>query len=174
MTETENLQKAWQFIHEDRPGMALDLIHDSLMQHKDGAAVLRTLDAKVFKRPAVPPELLSMYGVCIALVENRAQRGIMFCKMAIEMDRFQAELYLNLESIYLKSQQKSKAIQTLRKGLKNTGSDTLIIAELARLGIRRPPPITFLPRGNFINKYLGMFLYRRKQAREAKMKAKKK
>lgn len=168
MTKGDDLEKARSLIGENKPDKALEMIQKSLMSHKDGAAILRTLDAKVFKRPALPAELVSLYGVCIAMAENRTQRGLMFCRMAVSMDAELPELYVNLARLYLKSDQKAKAIETLRKGLASTGKHTSIIEVLAELGIRRPPPIPFLPRSNFINKYLGMYLYRRKKAREAK------
>jgi tetratricopeptide (TPR) repeat protein len=168
LTKGEELQKARILIQEEKPELALEMIKNSLMNHKDGAAVLRTLDAKVLKRPALPAELVSLYGVCIAMAENRTQRGIMFCKMAISMDIHLPEVYVNLARLYVKADQKGKAIQTLRKGLECTGNHTSIIEVLAELGVRRPPPIPFLPRRNFLNKYLGMYLYRRKKAREAK------
>ena len=162
MAEKSNdqLKQSRAYIRQGEPEMALEEIHSLLMNHEDGRAVLRMLDSKVLTRPPLPPELLSYYGLCLALADNRIQKGTLLCKMALEMDKFQPELYLNLGLIYLNDNQKSKAIKTFRKGLDYAGKNDEIVEELIKLGARRNPPIPFLPRSNFINKHLGIFLYR--------------
>ena len=156
----DQLKQSRTYIRQGEPKMALEEIHALLMNHEDGRAVLRMLDSKVLTRPSLPPEFLSYYGLCIALADNRVQKGTLLCKMALEMDKFQPELYLNLGLIYLSDNQKAKAIKTFRKGLDFTGQNEGIAQELIKLGARRSPPIPFLSRNNFINKHLGIFLHR--------------
>ncbi len=160
MTIDEDLKQSRSYIQQGQPKRALEELHRLLMNHEDGRAVLRTLDSKVLKRPPLPPELLSYYGLCIALADNRMQKGTLLCKMALEMDKFQSELYLNLGKIYLIDNKKSKAVKTFQRGLDLAGKNNEIAQELIKLGGRRKPPIPFLPRSNFLNKYIGLFLHR--------------
>ena len=162
MAESSNdqLKKSRNYIRQGEPKMALEEVHSLLMNHEDGRAVLRMLDSKVITQPPLPPELLSYYGLCIALADNRVRKGTLLCKMALEMDKFQPELYLNLGLIYLNDNQKSKATKTFRKGLDYAGKNDEITEQLIKLGARRKPPIPFLHRNNFINKHLGVFLHR--------------
>jgi len=55
--------------------------------------------------------------------------------------------------------EKAEAIRVFRLGLK-AERNKRIIEELEKLGIRKPPVISFLSRGNPINKYLGIILGR--------------
>ena len=160
MAIDQDLKQSRLYIRHGQPKEALEALHRMLMMHEDGRAVLRTVDSKILKRPPLPPELLSYYGLCIALAEGRIQKGILLCKMALEMDKYQSELYLNLGKIYLKDNEKAKALRTFRKGLDFAGENEGIAQELIGLGARRKPPIPFLPRRNFLNKYIGLFLHR--------------
>ena len=160
MADDGELKLSRSYIQQGKPKLALEELHRLLMNNEGGKAVLRTLDSKFLTRPPLPPELLSCFGLCIALAENRIQKGILLCRMALEMDKFQSEFYLNLGKIYLTDNKKSKAIRTFRKGLDFAGENNEIAQELIRLGGRRRPPFPFLPCGNFINKYLGLLLNR--------------
>ena len=168
MSDDDELKQAHVYIEEGNPNKALELVHRALMKHEGGAEVLRTIDSKVLKRPPILPELLSLYGLCIAFAEDRVQKGTMLCKIAVEMDISQPELYVNLGRVYLQAGQKSRAIQTFRKGLSKTGRNNELEQELTKLGVRARQPIPFLPRSNFLNKYIGLYLYRRKRAKALK------
>ena len=168
MVDVKQLKQAHVFIEQGNPNKALEMVRDALMKHEGGAEVLRTLDSTVFKRPPVLPELLSLYGLCIVFAEGRLQKGSILCKIALEMDKEQPELYLNLGRVYMKAGQKNKAILTFRKGLSKTGRNSEMEQELEGLGVRARPPIPFLPRSNFLNKYIGLYLYRMRRGRTAK------
>lgn len=108
----------------------------------------------------VPPELLSYYGLCLALVQNRIEDGIRLCKRAILKDTLRPEFYLNLGKAYLKANQKAKALKIFQRGLEVGKRNRDILYELRKMGIRKKQVIGFLPRGHFINRYAGLLLHR--------------
>jgi tetratricopeptide (TPR) repeat protein len=67
--------------------------------------------------------------------------------------------YLNLGRIYLANAQRAKAIEAFRKGLQYS-FNAEIVAELERLGTRKPPLFPSLGRHHPLNRYLGLFLAR--------------
>jgi hypothetical protein len=68
-------------------------------------------------------------------------------------------LYLNLGRVHLKAGRKRDAIETVRKGL-GFGDSKEAVLFLNTLGTRRKPVLPFLPRRNFLNKYLGLLFSR--------------
>jgi hypothetical protein len=68
----------------------------------------------------------------------------------------------NLAMIYLERDDRQSAVETLGAGLRLNPRDRRINKLLSEIGRRRPPVISFLPRSNPVNKYLGILLRRRK------------
>lgn len=101
----------------------------------------------------------SWVAYCLALETGDIEIASSICLGAVRSDPKDSEIYFNLGRIYLLGGKKKAAIRIFRLGLRN-GRNDLIIVELAKLGIRRPPPIRFLKRENPINKYLGLLLKR--------------
>jgi hypothetical protein len=64
-------------------------------------------------------------------------------------------LYLNLARIYLAFDFKADAIRFLRRALMVDPENESVHRRLADLGIRRRPPIRFLPRNHAVNRFLG-------------------
>lgn len=108
----------------------------------------------------VPPELLSYFGLALALGENRIKEAVTYCTAAIKKEFYRSEFYINLSRVYLSANRRSSAVDVLYKGLKIDNQDPGILAELRRLGIRRKPVLAFLTRGHVLNKYLGMITSR--------------
>jgi tetratricopeptide (TPR) repeat protein len=104
---------------------------------------------------ALPSALLSYYGLCIAVMENRVEEGMRLCQKAVTKDILRPDLYLNLGKVYLQAKQKDRAVKTFRRGIQVTEKNAELIKELEKLGIRREPVLPFLPRRNFLNRYLG-------------------
>ncbi len=106
---------------------------------------------------AKEPLYLSYFASCIAKERGQFGKAISLCLEAIETEPDNPGHYLNLGRVYLLQGRKSEAIRTFREGLAH-GLESRIIDELNRLGTRKPPVFSFLPRNNPINKYLGMLL----------------
>jgi tetratricopeptide (TPR) repeat protein len=133
----------------------------SLVQEHNTLDALFYLD-KIIDQTEVP-EVLSAYGLCIALERGKVKEGIDFCIDAINKDLENSFHYLNLGKVYLKSGKRAVSIDVFRKGLKFNPSDehTREITEILNdLGLRKSPVLPFLPREHFLNKYLGLLLCR--------------
>ena len=101
----------------------------------------------------------SFLALCIARERGQTNKAVALCREALEAEPDNSILYLNMGKIYLMQGKTEEAIEILRKGL-TQGTNEQIIAELERIGNRRPPPLSFLNRDNPLNKYLGIILGR--------------
>jgi tetratricopeptide (TPR) repeat protein len=107
------------------------------------------------------PEVLSSFGLCIALERGKVKDAIDLCIKAIDRDSENVYHYLNLGKIYLKDGKKAVGIDIFRKGLRlNVDNEYAreIDLILNKLGTRRRPVLPFLGRHHFINKYCGIVL----------------
>lgn len=105
------------------------------------------------------PLLHSYLGLCIAKERGQVKKGRELCLASLELEPQNPVHYLNLARVYQVAGDKKQALETLRKGMAAGGSSE-IQALLARLGNRKPPPLRFLPRDHFLNKWLGIALSR--------------
>jgi tetratricopeptide (TPR) repeat protein len=105
------------------------------------------------------PAWYSYLGYCVAKERGQLRRGLDLCLSALERDRNNPAHYLNLGKIHLVAGNKEEALRVLREGMAQGGSDE-VMAELAALGMRKPPVIASLHRNHPLNKYLGLILSR--------------
>jgi tetratricopeptide (TPR) repeat protein len=112
-----------------------------------------------FKKDPENPRYLSYYGLIVALAEDNLQDGINFCRAAIHRASFEPDFFVNLSKVYIKAGQRKKALETLVEGLNFDKSETRIMVEMKRIGVRRKPILRFLPRNHVLNKALGKFTY---------------
>jgi tetratricopeptide (TPR) repeat protein len=105
------------------------------------------------------PAIQSYLGYCIAAERGQITEALKLCQAAIEADPHNPEHYLNLGRVYLKAKRKDEAIAELRRGL-SFGDNRDIRALLEALGLRKKPVFPFLPRNNFLNRYVGLILRR--------------
>lgn len=103
------------------------------------------------------PVYSSYLGFCIAKERGQVQKGIVFCREALEREPENTVHYLNLGKIYLLGGNKQEGIGVFRKGLA-FGSNPEMIRLLDAIGTRKPPVIRSLSRDNPLNKYLGKLL----------------
>ncbi len=102
------------------------------------------------------PIAMSYYALCLATAEGFHDKAVSLCLMAAEKEFYNPDIYLNLGRVFLVNGEKSVAMKSFKKGL---GFDTThkdIVAEIRRLGLRRPPVVSFLPRKNAVNRLLGI------------------
>lgn len=133
-----------------------------------GASI--TLSEKLELHPD-DPILLSYQGLLEGLLNKRYREGVSTCKKAIEGVRkkmlfgsefFYPVLYINLGRTYLAGGNRREALTAFHKAYKVDRDNAELKAIFSEIGIRRPPPISFLDRDNFINKYIGKLTYKRK------------
>lgn len=97
----------------------------------------------------------SYYGLCLALVERRFNKGLELCRAAAKDEFFNPDLYLNLARVHLAFGFKSEALRFLRRGLMIDPAHAVLRSELEILGRRQQPVLTFLPRRHLLNRWLG-------------------
>jgi tetratricopeptide (TPR) repeat protein len=112
----------------------------------------KTLEREKHKIPAL---LNSYLGLAIAMSGGDLNEAVRRARRALDKASYRPDFYLNLGRIYLKAKDKEKAVQTFRLGLRLDDRHPGLTKELKKLGIRGAPVLKFLPRTNFLNKYLG-------------------
>ena len=104
-------------------------------------------------RPSVKAKL----AYCLARERKEYQQAMNLCREALAAEPNNPDHYYQLSRVYLAAGQKNKALKSLRKGLKFNRHQP-IIDELNRLGYRRPPIFSSLPRDHVINRAAGILL----------------
>jgi tetratricopeptide (TPR) repeat protein len=104
---------------------------------------------------------LSHFGLCLAMMERKFKPAIDLCKLAIELQFYNADHYANLARVYIAAGNRKKAIDAIEQGLKSHAADETLLEVRRQLGVRAKPPVPFLDRAHPINVTLG-------QARHAK------
>ncbi|NVN99848.1 MAG: hypothetical protein HXX17_11025 [Geobacteraceae bacterium] len=105
------------------------------------------------------PIIQSAYALCMAEVKGNFKGSASICHEAIKKEPKNPEHYYRQGRILLMAGRKKDAIWVFRMGLRY-GRHRGIIENLGAMGIRRPPPLTFLDRSNPFNKYIGILLTR--------------
>jgi Tfp pilus assembly protein PilF len=80
--------------------------------------------------------------------------------MALAKDTLRPDFYLNLGKVYLKANNKAKALKVFQRGMEVSERNRDLVSEIKKLGIRRRKPLGFLPRSHFMNRYSGLMLYK--------------
>jgi tetratricopeptide (TPR) repeat protein len=113
-------------------------------------------------RLRVPGVTFSYYGLCLACTTStRAVEAAKFCEIAIQKEPMRAEHYVNLARIWQAGRKRKKMVQALERGLAALPKSPTIEAVWAEIGVRRRPPLSFLPRSSKLNTAIGKILRRR-------------
>jgi tetratricopeptide (TPR) repeat protein len=133
----------------------------------EGRALLETdpkaaheIFQRVWRRNLNDPRVLSNYGLTLVLVEGDRQRGIRFCEEALRRGLQTTETLVNLAKALVVTRNKEQAVRALRKAMELAPDDPRVGQEFAALGLRRPPPIPWLPRNFWLNKFLGKLTWK--------------
>jgi tetratricopeptide (TPR) repeat protein len=101
---------------------------------------------------------LSYYGLSLARDGNHLREGADFCRQAIDLEFFNADLFWNYGRVLLLADRRKEAFAIFVKGLAVQKNHQEILKELRRMGWRRRPVLAFLARGNPLNIILGKLL----------------
>ncbi|MCZ6570820.1 MAG: tetratricopeptide repeat protein, partial [Deltaproteobacteria bacterium] len=91
----------------------------------------------------------------LARVRQQFTGAVEIARGAIRQEFYNPELYLNLARIYLVFDFKAEAVRFLKRGLMVDPDSATLQGSLAELGVRRRPPLRFLPRTHPANRLLG-------------------
>jgi Flp pilus assembly protein TadD len=112
------------------------------------------LEGAVRNRPD-DPRYLSMLGVAYAYGSARHREAENLCRRAVLLSPRDPDLYCNLGRVLRLDGRRGEAHEAFMKAHKIDRRHAGAAAELTRLGIRRRPVLSFLPRDNFLNVLLG-------------------
>ena len=98
---------------------------------------------------------LSHYGLCLALAGRRRHDSVKFCREAVAMEGYNADLLWNLGRTLLIADQRREAYAALVKGLRLEPGHPGIVQDLRGMGIRRKRALPFLSRSNPVNVFFG-------------------
>jgi tetratricopeptide (TPR) repeat protein len=101
------------------------------------------------------PRRRSAYALGLALLRGQFVAGIELARRAVQEACGDPDLYLDLARIHLALGAKAEAVRNLRRGLMVAPEHPRLNGELAKLGLRRTPPLRFLPRNHVLNRGLG-------------------
>lgn len=101
------------------------------------------------------PRYVSYYGLCLGLRRENVHTALKFCREAAAAEEYNADMCCNLGRVLLRAGRRKEAHKTLAKGLRLQPDHRECRQALSTLGVRRPPVLPFLPRGNFLNVMLG-------------------
>jgi hypothetical protein len=118
-----------------------------------------------YRRNLNDVRVLSFYGLTLVLVEGDRQRGIRFCEEAVRRGPLTTEMLVNLAKALVLTRNKEQAVRALRKAQELAPDDPRVSSEFVTLGLRRPPPISWLPRSFFLNRWIGKLTWRMNHTR---------
>jgi tetratricopeptide (TPR) repeat protein len=98
---------------------------------------------------------LSYYGLSLAMSGGAAAQAIKACEAATRSDPYNPDLLLNLGRVYLIAGRITRAMATFEAGLRMSPGHRGLRSEHAKVDRREPPPLTAVPRGHALNKWLG-------------------
>jgi tetratricopeptide (TPR) repeat protein len=103
------------------------------------------------------PGVKSRLAYCLAKERRQYQHAMALCREALQTEPDNPDHYYQLSRIYMTAGQKRQAIKSLRKGLKFKRHQPSI-DELNRLGLRKTPVFSSLPREHLLNRSAGILL----------------
>lgn len=103
------------------------------------------------------PEMryLSCFGLALALAGGSLEEALRACGTALERERDNPDLHLNLARVHLLAQDPSSALQAAVAGLALAPAHQGLRALMGAVERRRRPPLRFLTRDHPVNRVLG-------------------
>jgi hypothetical protein len=120
----------------------------------DAATVFRQL----VEEGSQDPLHLSYCGLLTATAHGKPREGVQLCERAVAFGAYEPEIYLNLVRVYELCGLRSKAVETLRRGLRQTPGHKAMLAKIEKLSPRRKPPLSMVSRDHPANKQLAIML----------------
>ena len=130
--------------------LALDMMsrsrHLEALEHLDGARRMAPRNTTY----------MSIYGLCIALAGGDFDRALWHCMNAVRAEPFEVTYWVNLGKVHKLRGDNAQAHRSFLKAWSVRSRHPAVATELVRMGVRRRPFFTFLPRRHPVNRYLGV------------------
>jgi tetratricopeptide (TPR) repeat protein len=98
---------------------------------------------------------VSYYGLALAHGKGPTSEAIQACERAVRLDPTDPVLRLNLGKAYALCGRTTKALAAFERGAAIAPKNAALRAEISKYDRRRPPVLSFLPRTNPLNRWLG-------------------
>ncbi len=141
----EAVRHAVQLTRESKTSEALPIFEKFLTPLSGGTISDRRIAAAAF----------SYYGYCVAKVRRKYADGVKYCDISLRANPLDPDHRANLAMVYLERDDRSKAVETLRAGLRLDRRNKRINQILRSIGRRQQPIVGFLSRKNPVNIWLG-------------------
>lgn len=122
---------------------------------REGLDLLTRLAQERESEGKLPGIFYSYLGQAIARCEGRKHEGLELCRHAVSKEPFRPENHLNHAEVLFMTGNRRAAIRAMKEGLSLDPDHRGLLDLRKRMGIRRRPPIPFLPRNNPLNVWLG-------------------
>ena len=109
------------------------------------------------------PLYLSFLGLCMAQ-DKQFTPAVESCRRAVTLSPDDTMLQVNLGKVYKLSGDKNTAYRIFLQAWQSNKRHPAPAAELARMGVRRAPVLSFLPRSHWCNRSLGRVRYQIERA----------
>ena len=113
--------------------------------------------------PGAPPQALvasSYYGYLHGTVGGHPREALEICRHAAHAVFWEPRVFEFLARLELLVGTRSRALGAVERGLQLSASDRELNALRKSLGMRQPPPVSFLHRGHPVNVVLGKIRHR--------------
>ena len=97
----------------------------------------------------------SFYGVCVAVVNRKYAEAVKYCNISLKSQFMDPDHHTNLGLVYLERDDRGSAIEQFHAGLRIQPKNVRIHSILNDIGRRKAPVLSFLPRSNPLNVWLG-------------------
>lgn len=102
--------------------------------------------------------VLSYYGLAQVLTSN--ENGLLLCRDAASNEVFDGDVFLNLACAEWESNNRKRAVDAIRHGIKIDADNEQLNRACAKLDCRRKSCFSFLPRNHKLNRFFGRMLRR--------------
>jgi len=118
-------------------------------------AHLSVLTSGTLEDKRIAASALSFYGLCVAKVRRKYGEAVKYCNISIRANMFEPDHRYNLALVYLERDDRKRAVESLSAGLKLKPGHPGINKIFDTIGRRQKPVLSFLPRDNPLNVWLG-------------------
>lgn len=145
-----------------------DRSSDSFTEFKEGIKLLKddypqkalVKLQSAFESDQHNPYYISFLGVSIARARQNWARATELCDMAVQLNPKEIQFHLNLAEVYALAGLREMSLRKLDYALGLFGDDPRLKRARSKVENRRTPVLTFLGRGNFLNRELGKLRHR--------------
>jgi hypothetical protein len=111
--------------------------------------------------------ILAAYGLAVGMTTD-VKEGIEICHRALNADRRNPEIYLNIARLQIQAGSRKKAVEAIERGLSFSSQHRELHALQKQIGQRQQLPVPFLSRNSPVNVKLGKLFHRLRTGNQAK------